>query len=94
MAVRCTARREEEEIREERIVKEAWQSSEARGNGRRVLFARDGQDQISMRCMSCAAIRRSSHQQAAKARVARVPGPWMGCDWRAGEQGRAAHGLE
>ena len=45
MAVRCTARREEEEIREERIVKEAWQSSEARGNGRRVLFARDGQGQ-------------------------------------------------
>ena len=84
MAVRWTARREEDEIRDAIPNDLARQSSWARGNGQRKLRARNGQDHGGARFMSCAALRRSSHQQASKERVARVLGPWMGCDWRAG----------
>ena len=59
-----------------------------------MLKTRDEQDHGGTRFMRCAAIRRSSHEQPGQGGVARVPGPWVGCDWRAGEQGDLARGRE
>ena len=94
MAVRCTARREEAK------------RQGIHTGGRRVGAAQHeemvgiscaramGKPKISMRFMSCAAIRRSSHQQAGECKRRGRGGPCAERDGRAGAPGHAAYRLD
>ena len=85
MAVRCTARREEDEIRDAKPNDLARQSSCARGYRRRAVKARDGQvyDQYALhelRCDTTVVAPASRRMQASGARRAVRGAGWAcGC---------------
>ena len=85
MAVRCIARREEDEIRDSNQGKLARQSSCARGNGRRAVKARNGQvydwcTVVKLRCDTTVVAPASRRMQASGARRAVRGAGWAcGC---------------
>ena len=94
MAVRCTARHEEAKRRD---IHPDWRRVGAAQHEEMVgvsCACAMGKPKMSARFMRCAALRRSSHQQAGECKRRGRGGPCAERVERADAHGHAAHGLD